>query len=168
MGTFRISHDIQCGVDLFWKVFFDKTFNEQMFKTELGFPEYSVLELRETDKEIIRRVSAMPKMNLPGPLSKLFGNGFRYVEEGHFDRQTKIWKWKMTPSTLADKLRQEGTLRVEPVGEHSVRRVAELIIEAKVFGVGGLIESTGEKQLRQGWDESARFLNKWLADGKAK
>jgi hypothetical protein len=43
-----------------------------------------------------------------------------------------------------------------------VRRVAEILIEAKVFAVGGLIESSAEKQLRDGWDKSAVFMNRWL------
>ena len=50
----------------------------------------------------------------------------------------------MTPSTMADKLRQRGSMRIEkPIGD-KVRRIAELSIEAKVFGLGGLIESTTE------------------------
>jgi hypothetical protein len=34
---------------------------------------------------------------------------------------------------MADKLRQEGTLKVEAIGAGKVRRTAELINEAKVF-----------------------------------
>ena len=41
-----------------------------------------------------------------------------------------------------------------------------MTIEAKIFGVGGLIESSAEKQLREGWDKSAVFMNKWLAEHK--
>ena len=78
------------------------------------------------------------------------------------------WRWKMKPSALADKLRQEGKLTVSPAGEGKVRRSAELVNEAKVFAVGGLIESSAEKELRSGWDKSAVFMNKWIADGKAK
>jgi hypothetical protein len=63
---------------------------------------------------------------------------------------------------LTDKLRQEGTMHVEPAGEGKVRRIADMIIEAKVFAVGGLLESTAEKQLREGWDQSAAFMNKYL------
>ena len=58
-------------------------------------------------------------------------------------------------------------MRIESVGDKKVRRVTEMTIEAKVFGVGGLIESTVEKQLREGWDNSAQFMNRWIADGKA-
>jgi hypothetical protein len=68
----------------------------------------------------------------------------------------------MTPSTLADKLFTSGTVRVEPIGTDKVRRIAEMSIEAKIFAVGGLIESTAEKQMRDGWDKSAVFMNRYL------
>lgn len=163
-----MTHEIHCDVDTFWKLFFDKEFNERQYKEALGFPEFSVVEQRETDTQITRRAAGMPKMNMPGPVQKVLGSNFRYVEDGTFDKATKTWRWKMTPSVLAEKLRQEGTLRVEAVGDNKVRRVAELINEAKIFGVGGLIESAGEKQLRDGWDTSAAFMNQYLKQQAAK
>ena len=58
--------------------------------------------------------------------------------------------------------------RVEPAGEGKCRRIADISMEAKVFGVGGMLESTTEKNMRQGYDASARFMNQWIRDGKAK
>jgi len=167
MPTFRVTHEINCNIETFWKLFFDKTFNETLYRQGLGFPEFNVVDQKETDTEITRKCAGRPKLNMPGPVMKLLGDGFRYSEEGKFDKATKVWRWKMTPSAMADKLRQEGTLKVEAIGDNKVRRTAELINEAKVFGVGGLIESSAEKSLREGWDQSAVFMNKWIADGKA-
>lgn len=162
MGKFTITHEINCDVATFWKLFFDKEFNNELFLQVLGFPEYQTLDQQETETAITRKVSGRPKMNMPGPVEKLLGANFRYTEEGKLDRAKGLWTWKMTPSAMADKLRQEGSLRVEPIGDKKCRRIAELINEAKVFGLGGLIESTGEKQLREGWDASARFMNSYI------
>ncbi len=164
MGKFTVTHEINCDVDTFWKVFFDKSFNDKLYLETLGFPEFKVLEQNETDQRITRKVAATPKMEVPGPVAKLLGSNFRFTEEGTFDRATKTWRWKTIPSTMADKLRNEGTLRVEAAGPNKVRRVAEIEVEAKIFGVGGLMESSAEKQLRQGWDESATFMNKYLGE----
>lgn len=164
MGKFTVSHEINCNEETFWKTFFDKDFNEKLYKEALGFPSYKTLEQNETDKQITRKVSGQPKMDVPGPVAKLIGSGFSYVEDGSFDKGSKVWRWKMIPSTLADKMRTEGTVRVEPVGSDKVRRISEITIEAKIFGVGGLMESTAEKQMRQGWDASAVFMNKYLAN----
>ncbi len=86
---------------------------------------------------------------------------------GTFDKAAKTWKWTLTPSTMADRIKQEGQVRVDAVGDNKVRRTAELMIEAKVFGLGGMIESNAEKQLREGWDSSARFMNDYIAKNPA-
>lgn len=163
MGKFTVTHEINCNAETFWKVFFDKDFNTKLYKENLGFPEFTIVDQRETDSDLVRKVKGTPKMEVPAPVAKVLGSNFSYTEEGKFNRATKIWQWKMIPGNMADKLRNEGTLRIEPVGDTKVRRVAELIVEAKInFMVNGLIESSAEKQLRDGWDKSAVFMNNWL------
>ena len=166
MGKFTVTHEISCNAETFWKVFFEKEFNEQLFRQELHFPEFTIVSQVETDKTITRKVAGQPKMDLPGPVAKLLGSNFRFTEEGTLDKASSVWRFKMTPSTMADKLRQEGTMRIEPIGDSKVRRIAELTMEAKVFGIGGLIESTTEKQLREGWDRSAVFMNRYIQSKK--
>jgi hypothetical protein len=166
MPTFKLTHEINCGTDTFWEIFFDRAFNEALYREKLEFPEYSILEQNETDTQITRKAAGQPKLsNMPGPVAKILGSGFKYTENGSFDKAKKVWTWKMTPSTLADKLRQEGTCKVEPIGDDGkrVRRVVEIVNEAKIFGVGGIIEGFAEKSLRDGWDKSAVFLNEWIA-----
>jgi hypothetical protein len=164
MAKFTLTHEINCDADTFWRVFLDQEYNKKLYLEGLGFNGYEILEQRETDDSVTRKVKGTPKMNVPGPLAKLVGANFSYIEDGKLDRASKIWTWKVTPSSMADKVRNEGTLRLEPIGSDKVRRIAELVVEAKVFGVGGLIESTLEKQLREGWEASVPFMHKWLAD----
>ena len=168
MAKFTVTHIINCDADTFWRVFLDKEFNEELYRKALGFPEWAIVDQAERGGEVVRTVRGQPKMNVPGPLKKIFGSGFGYTEEGRLSGAgaAAVWRWKQIPSTMAEKLRNEGTLRIEAVGEGKIRRSAEIVIEAKIFGVGGLIESTTEKQLREGWDESAVFMNKWLESHK--
>lgn len=163
MGKFTVTHEINCTVDAFWKTFLDKDFNVELYTKTLGFPEWTILEQRDDDARASRKVTALPKMEVPGPVQKLLGSNFRYTEEGSMTRPERIWRWKMTPSTLADKLFTSGVVRAEPIGDKKTRRIAEMTVEAKIFGVGGLIESSAEKQLREGWDKSAVFMNQFLA-----
>jgi hypothetical protein len=166
MSKFTMTHEINCDEETFWKIFFDRDFNMKLYKEELGFPAFDILEQRDSDTEIFRKAKGTPKMDMPGPVQKLMGSGFSYTEDGRLNKATKTWTWKMNPSTMADKIRNEGSMRVEKVGDNKVRRVADVTIEAKVFGVGGLIESSAEKQLRQGWDQSAVFMNRWIETHK--
>jgi hypothetical protein len=167
MPKLMLNHEINCDADTFWKLFFNQDFNVAMYKQGLGFTEFQVLEQRDGDRETFRKVHASPKVEMPGPLAKMFGGGLKYTEEGTFDKGSKIWRWKMTPSSMADKIKNEGTMRLEPAGAGKVRRIAEILIEAKIFGLGGMIEGMADKSLKEGWENSAKFMNKWIADGKA-
>jgi hypothetical protein len=163
MGTFLMRHELDCDCDRFWKLFFDKEWNEALFKS-LEFPEWKLVDQRETDKEIIRIIKATPKMEAPGPVKKLLGSKFGYDEEGRFDKATKKHKFVIKPNVLTDKLRNEGTVQCEPRGEGKSTRVVEIIAEAKVFGVGGMMEASFEKSFRVGWQASADFINKWVKE----
>jgi Protein of unknown function (DUF2505) len=168
MGKFTVTHEIRCNVETFWQTFLDKDFNVQLYTGTLGFPDWKIVEQTDDGTTAYRKVSGQPKMEVPGALQKLIGTGFRYVEEGSMKKAEGIWRWKMTPSTLADKLFTSGIVRTEPLGEGRLRRVAEMNVEAKIFGVGGLIEGTTEKQMREGWDKSAAFMNKFIESAAAK
>jgi len=163
MATFTMRHDLDCDCDTFWKLFFEQDFNEQLFKA-LEFPEWKLLDTKETDKEIIRNVKAIPKMDAPAAVAKLLGSKFGYDEEGRFDKATKTHKFIIKPNVMTEKLRNEGTVKCEPRGDGKCTRVVEIIAEAKVFGLGGMIESSFEKSFRTGWQQSADFINKWVKD----
>ncbi|NUO54827.1 MAG: DUF2505 domain-containing protein [Polyangiaceae bacterium] len=167
MPTVTFTHEINCDEATFWELFLDKEFNDKLYKQGLEFSEWSIVEQTETDSEIKRTTKGKPKLkNIPGPVAKILGDSFGYSETGSMDKKNKVWKYKLTPSTMAEKIKQEGTLRISPAGDGKVKRSVELLIEAKIFGIGGMIESTVEKQLRDGWDASASFMNKWLAEHK--
>ena len=164
MRRFTLTHEFNCSVETFWRLNFDREMNEAMFRQGLGFPDYQVQELKDTDAEIFRRTVATPKMDLPGVVQKALGSSFRYTEETRFNKATKACTFKGIPSTMADKLTTEGTFRVEAVGANRCKRTIDFQVDAKIFAVGGVFEETAEKNLRQSYDVSARFMNKWIAD----
>ena len=163
MGKFTMTHDLACDPDRFWTLFFDRDFNVKLFAT-LEFPEWHIVEQREEEKEIVRIVRAIPKMEAPAPVAKMLGDRFGYREEGHFDRASKIYKFVIEPSAMKEKLRNEGTVRCEPAGPGKSKRIVDITAEAKVFGIGGLIESSFEKSYRTGWGKSAEFFNRWVEE----
>ena len=163
MATFTMKHEMECDGERFWKLFFDAEFNERLFKA-LEFPEWKLLETKETETEIIRTVKAMPKMEAPAAVVKLLGSSFGYDEVGRFDKASKTLKFVIKTNVMTEKLRNEGTVKCEPRGEGKSLRVVEIIAEAKVFGLGGMIEGSFEKSFRSGWQKSADFINKWVKD----
>lgn len=152
-------HDIDCDPDRFWEIFFDAEFQKGIFLKELGFPQWEVTESKDSEKETTRVVKAQPKMEVPGAVQKLLGSGFGYTENGTFDKASKVYKFVITPTTLADKLTNTGTVKFESKGPGKGTRVVDVLLEAKVFGVGGMIEKMTEKSFRDGWQKSAEIIN---------
>ena len=134
MATFTMKHELECDCERFWKLFVDVEFNVALYKA-LEFPEW-----------------------------KLLGSSFGYDEVNRFDKVSKTAKFVIKTNVLTEKLRNEGTIKCEPRGEGKSLRIVEIIAEAKVFGVGGMIESSFEKSFRTGWQQSADFVNKWVKD----
>lgn len=167
MKQLKLVHEINCSPEVFWKLQLDPTFNEALLKAAMNVENYKVLKFEETDAEVRRTTSGQPKIDMPAAIKKLMGNGFGYTEEGKFDKSSKTWTWKITISTFGDKARNEGVMRVEPIGENKIRRIADATLECKIFGVGGMVESNMEKALIDGWAAGASFINKWIAEGKA-
>jgi hypothetical protein len=162
MIRFQLTHTIPCDVETYWKTFFDPAFNRELYLRTLGFPSWEA-EVRETPTGCTRKVVAQPKMELPAPILKLIGPNLRYTEEGTFDRTRSTFTWTMKTSAMPDKLENSGVLRVEPAEPGSCRRIVDLTTKASVFGLGGMIESSTEKSLRDGWEASAAFHARWLA-----
>lgn len=162
MGLLKLQQEINCDAPTFWRQFFDRELTRRLFLEGLGFHGYETLVQEENEAQIRRTVAVVPRLNMPGPLAKAFGSSFRYTEEGVFDRAAEIFRWRLIPGSLADKIRIDATLRTTPLGPARLLRHVEFDIEARVFMLGGLIEDTFRKQLSEGWTRSAEIQNEWL------
>jgi hypothetical protein len=160
---FTMTHDLNCDADRFWVLFFDRAFTGKMFEA-LELSDFSITTVKDDDKEIVRTVRATPKVEVPGAVRKLLGDRFSYTEEGRYDRTTKTFRFVIATSALKEKLKNEGTVRCEAAGAGKSRRVVEVVIEAKVFGLGGVLESSAEKSYRTTWAKSAEFINTWVKE----
>lgn len=162
MVKLELLHDIECSESSFWKAYFDEALTRRLFLEGLGFRDYVVKSQTEDEKTIVRTVSVEPTLALPGPLVKLLGSQFRYTEEGTFEKATKSFRWKLVPSTLADKIRVDGVMTTTALGDQRTKRRVELVVSADVFMLGRLIEETFAKQLTDGWAKGASVQNQWL------
>jgi hypothetical protein len=160
-----ISHDFHTDPETFWsKLFLDPEYNRALYKEGLQFPDYEVLEERDTGTEVVRRVRVTPKQEAPAAVQKLVGGRFSYVEEGRYDKASQRYRFRVVPATMADKIKAEGELRAEPAGAGRMRRVVDMTIEVKVFGIGGIVESFVAKSMQDSYAQAATFTNRWIAD----
>jgi len=165
MNRFTMTHEFNCSVEDYWtKLQFDDEVNDGLYKKALHFPEFSVLERRDNDAETFRRVSVTPKLDLPAAVQKVLGSNFRYIEETRLDKKTGRGTFKAIPSTLADKLTTEGTFRLEVLGPKRIRRVIDVVTEAKVMFVGSVLESTAEKNVRDGYEKGSAYFARCIVE----
>jgi hypothetical protein len=169
MRTVSERFQLPCDCETFWRVFLDETYMRALFLEELKFKELTILE--RTDST--RKIRAVPSMNLPAVLEKLVGDSFAYEEHGTLDRANNLWTWRMVQPQKADgKSKKElvatrGTIRVAPAGEGKCQRTDEAEVEGKIFGLGGIIEGTVEKEMRSVWQKELAFLTRWLETHKS-
>ena len=161
MTTFTMRHEIDCTPEKFWELFFDADLQKKIFAS-LEFPKWEIVEQRDTETEIVRIVKAIAKLDAPAAVAKVLGSGFGYTEESRFDKATKVYRFVIKPTTLADKLKTEGSVKVEPRGEGKCTRIVDIVAEAKIFGIGGMMEKVTEKSLRDGWQKGADMFNALL------
>jgi hypothetical protein len=161
MKTVTTSVMVPCSPETFWSVFLDERYTRALFLDELGFKELELVELTPTS----RKIRVVPKVNLPGPLQKLVGDSFAYEEHGTLDRARNEWTWHMVPRK--EIIATRGKVRIEAAGDGQCRRSDEVVIQGKIFGLGGIIESTAEKEVRASSAKELAFLVRWLEKQKA-
>jgi hypothetical protein len=154
------SFELPCSPEKFWQVFLDPEYARALYLDELRFKSFTVLELSES----ARKVRIVPRINLPGPLAKLVGDGFAYEEHGTLDRAASVWTWRMVqPAGVGGKpkIATHGTVTAEALGDGCLR-TDRAHIEASVFGLSGLIESTVESEIVASWGKEIPFFHRWL------
>jgi hypothetical protein len=167
MKKVHLSHEIHCSPAAFWRLYFDPEFTASLVRDAIKVDDFKILKFEESEREIHRLTTGRPRINAPAAIQKVIGDNFSYTEEVWFDRTSETLRWQIRLSTFTEKTRNEGTLRVESLGPDRIRRIADAEVEARIFGMGGLMESGMEKQMQEGWNAGAAFTNKWLAEHPA-
>ncbi|MBX3211644.1 MAG: DUF2505 family protein [Labilithrix sp.] len=166
MPETTLRHEIETDEDTFWsKIVFDEGFNKKLYEGALKFPGWKLLDSKEEGDKIVRRVQVDPPVgDLPGALKKVIGDRLAYTEEGTFDKKTKRYSFKVTPSTMADKTKVSGELWAEKIGDKKIRRMCRISVEVKVFMVGGMVEDRIMADLRASYDNSTAFTNQYIKE----
>jgi hypothetical protein len=162
----RIEHTYACSGDVFWnQIFLDEEYNRRMFLDELHFESWRVIRSETRGTEVHRVIDAVPRIgDLPGPLKKLLSSGAGYEERGVVDLAAHRYRLEVTPRSLANKLTIQGELFTTPTGESSCQRVYVAKVEARVFGVGGMLEDRLLTDIERSYAKAAVFTNRWIAE----
>jgi hypothetical protein len=164
MLDLRFAHEFDCSEETFWtRLFLDDRFNEWLYKERLGFSEWKVIERQDTERGVRRVVDVAPPVgDVPGPLKKLIGDNVRYRERDEYDAARRHCRVEVVPGTLADKVTVRGEITSLKLGDARCRRVFTGQVEARVFGVGSLLEKRIASELERSYEAGARFTSEYL------
>jgi hypothetical protein len=163
MPEVTLRHEIETDEETYWsKIVFDETFNTKMYVDHMKIG-WKLLEQNDGEAKLTRRIHVEPPVgNLPGAVKKVIGDKLSYTEEGTFDKASKRYTFKVTPSTLADKTKVSGEMWCEKLGDKKVARVCRMSVEVKVFMVGSLVEERILSDLRASYDKGTAFTNDYI------
>jgi hypothetical protein len=165
---YRVKHVIETDVDGLWRAFFDESLVRAMLR-DLGDPaDFKIVEQHEDAQGMQhRRIECWSKVELPGFVTKFFGDG-SYTEIGCYDSVRKKYSARCMPKHGAEKIGTAFEITASPVGDGSrCERIIDVENTVKVFGLGAMISSVLERTQRATHDHSAKFLNEWLRQQRA-
>jgi hypothetical protein len=159
-------HDLDCdGPTYFEHCIYNDAFWQRVYGEVLKFPKFETLEMKTEGDVMIRKVFIEPPVTgLPGPAKKVIGDRMSYVELGTYDKKTGKYSFDVTPSVFPTKVKTRGVMWCEPRGEKKSTRIAKITVEVKIFAVGGTIEDKISNDLRQSYDATAAFTNRWIKE----
>ena len=163
MLNFTLEHEIACGVERFWKLFFDADFTRDMIVDGLGFARCDVGPTEDHGETRTRPMQVVPKLDLPAAVAKVLGPKLGYSEAGTYHVAKERWNYKLRMSVLSERIGLSGDVWVKPIDEERCIRVSEHTVQIKIFGIGSMAERAAEKNMRDGWGKSAKWMNDWLA-----
>lgn len=160
MLKFSLDNDLEPDVDKMWDLLCDADYMRRYHLEGLGFQDFAV-EQEDWRGEVLHRViKVVPRLDMPGPLKKLFGETMSYREHAHFDRSTKVWRWHTDMPGPGKKIQIGGSIEILPGrGDWGCSRRTHFEVEAKILGIGGMIEKTIKKESIDNYERAARFIN---------
>jgi hypothetical protein len=161
-----MEHVFACDPDTFWnRAFFAPEYNRKLYLERLRFERWEELERVDTPDGFRRVIEAVPRVgDLPGPIKALLKQGVGYREEGEYFRSQSRYVVRVVPSSLADRLDIRAEISVRPEGNGSCRRTNMTSAQAKVFGVGGMLETRILDDVDKSTRKSAEFTEQWLRE----
>jgi hypothetical protein len=161
-----LKHVFETDEETFWpKVFFNAEYSRRLYHEALKYKRWDLQEQREESGGVIYRRALMePNFDVPSLLKKALGDGITYTEEGRWSPTDKRWRYAITPNRMADKMLTRGEYWVESRGPKKIERICTVDLEAKIFGIGGALESYIEKQTRDAYETTMRFTNKFISE----
>ncbi|MEE2787557.1 MAG: DUF2505 family protein [Myxococcota bacterium] len=161
---FSIGGEYEVSTETFWNhVFFRDDFTHALYFDGLGFERVEILDtsLAETGDRT-RHLLVQPRLNIPRLIRGRIGDRLTYVEEGQFDAKRQRWQTVLRLKGWEDKVKIRSEMSFTDIGRNHALRHVEFDIEARVMGLGRLVERFLEGTLRESYEDARMMTNMWI------
>jgi hypothetical protein len=147
-----------CTPDEFWALYYDPEFAVRLHLESLGSTSADIVS-QEGDLAggLVRTLTYGQRPPMPGPVRKIFGEEVVTTEVSTFDPRTSTTTFVMTPGTMAEKTRIDGSIRLAVEGGSTVETFT-LEARVKIFGAGPIVERFIEHTAREMQEKSVAFM----------
>ena len=165
---FRLENEIPMSAQELWRILHTPEF-DAFAAREYELKAYEELEKQVTDNLIHRRVRIITGTDLSyiplGLAHKILGDNeiiYEEIQDIYLDRYEMHWenKW-IEPSSLKDKIRVSGVLRLIPIDEGRCKRIREMSYHIRIFGVGSILEGMVAEQAKKTNEKFSQVVAKW-------
>jgi hypothetical protein len=150
-------HRIQKSADELWRVLHTAEFEAHLGRA-IGLSQYRELERNEDEGEICRKIRVVP--TVPAAFSSLLRDAraeesVSYIERQWRDKRNMEVRWEMEPSILADRVRIDGVILIEPINARTCLRILDGSVEVGIVGLARVIEQAVVSSAVDAYDKSA-------------
>lgn len=167
----RLEDEIPISAEELWRILHTPEFDVFAAK-EYELKEYTELEKEVSDNLILRRVRVVTSTEFSyipfGMAHKLLGGNevvYDEIQNHYRDRYEMTWKneW-IEPARFRDKIRISGKLRLHPIDEERCRRIRDMRIDIRIFGIGSILEGMAAEQAKKMGQRFSQMVARWKTE----
>ncbi len=153
----------RCTPQAYVEAYFDPVGRQKREVDGLGGLSWTVVSNTQDQGE--RRLIAdfTQRLDAPGPIRKLIGETTAFQEESWWREGSDVIDIVIRPQKMAKKLSIQGQYRVQGLEDGTSRVTFELEVQARIFGIGGLVEKMALKEAPDTFAKDAQYFNEHLA-----
>ena len=145
------------------EMFFDPEMNRHINESLKLGPKHLIEEI-DNDEILYRKNLFSPKIDIPKSAKKLIRNkGLGYFESSTFYKGKHYANWSIKTEMFPDKITGGGKFLFEEVG-NKTRRIVQGEINAKMFGVGEIIERLIIQNLEENYEKITKVTKQWIKE----
>ena len=161
----KVSYAYNCTPEAYWQMYWDDAFDAKL--QEGSTVDREVVEEREEEGVLHRRLRFTPHAELPSPVARLIGSKkLVYDQANAWHKSDSVMTWEVLPTFIsADKFAAKGTFKIVPTAGGCEMHV-DGDIDVKVRFIGGKIEQEIIKNIDAAYAKMHHSALEWMTSNR--